>query len=160
MVTHIGLSVKSGHYTAVAGMCAGHYFEFDDKLVYHMSVSEVLETNAYILLYECEPCEEPEVSLAAQQREECITATRSIKHNSRKCFGNADALPVPPGKDRYPDVFGIHQLAVSPELPEKGEVYYPPPKPFPQQCEPSASPAVSLVASLVPHCESGEHEIN
>ncbi|KDR20173.1 ubiquitin carboxyl-terminal hydrolase 36-like [Zootermopsis nevadensis] len=83
MVTHIGLSVKSGHYTAVAGMCAGHYFEFDDKLVYHMSVSEVLETNAYILLYECEPCEEPEDSLASQQREGCTTATRRIKHNNR-----------------------------------------------------------------------------
>jgi ubiquitin carboxyl-terminal hydrolase 36/42 len=128
MITHSGSSVESGHYTAVAGM-SGHYFEFDDDVVRPMSLLEVLDTDAYILLYEREPRVEPEVSSASQQSEGCTTATRRMKPISRYFSGNTDALPVPPGKDRDSDALRMQQPALSRELR---------PQPSPQQQEPSA----------------------
>jgi ubiquitin carboxyl-terminal hydrolase 36/42 len=52
MVTHVGLSVHRGHYTAVAQTRPFHYYEFDDSSVRALSLSAVLDTNAYILMYE------------------------------------------------------------------------------------------------------------
>ena len=57
-------------------------------------------------------------------------------------------------------MFGLHQPAASPAPPrlvmhiKNGKVYRPPPQPSPQQQEPSASTA----ASLVPYCESSSSD--
>lgn len=55
MVTHVGSSVHCGHYTAVAQTSTGHYYQFDDSSVRPISLSAVLDTNAYIMMYEREP---------------------------------------------------------------------------------------------------------
>jgi ubiquitin carboxyl-terminal hydrolase 36/42 len=55
MVTHVGSSVHCGHYTAVAQTSTGQYYQFDDSSVRPISLSAVLDTNAYIMMYEREP---------------------------------------------------------------------------------------------------------
>ncbi|XP_069701386.1 ubiquitin carboxyl-terminal hydrolase 36 [Periplaneta americana] len=55
VVTHVGSSVHCGHYTAVAQTSTGHYYQFDDSLVRPISLAAVLDTNAYIMMYEREP---------------------------------------------------------------------------------------------------------
>ncbi|KDQ88566.1 ubiquitin carboxyl-terminal hydrolase 36-like [Zootermopsis nevadensis] len=128
MITHSGSSVESGHYTAVARM-SGHYFEFDDEVVRRLSGLEVLDTDTYILLYEREPHVEPEVSSASQKSKRCTTSTRRMKPIRRYFSGKADALPMPPGKDKDSDALRMQQPALSRELR---------PQPSPQQQEPSA----------------------
>jgi hypothetical protein len=54
LVTHVGSSVFCGHYTAVAQASMEHYCQFDDSLVRSISLSTVLDTNAYIMKYEHE----------------------------------------------------------------------------------------------------------
>ncbi|KDR20325.1 Ubiquitin carboxyl-terminal hydrolase 36 [Zootermopsis nevadensis] len=75
LVTHVGSSVHCGHYTAVAETSTGLYYEFDDKSVRPISLSAVLDTNAYIMLYECEPRVEPKISSSSQQSVASATAT-------------------------------------------------------------------------------------
>lgn len=55
MVTHMGLSVNCGHYTAVAQVSSGKYYNFDDSKVSQISLNTVLNTNAYIMIFEMEP---------------------------------------------------------------------------------------------------------
>jgi ubiquitin carboxyl-terminal hydrolase 36/42 len=55
MVTHVGSSVHCGHYTAVTQTSTGQYYQFDDISVRPISLSAVLDTNAYIMMYEREP---------------------------------------------------------------------------------------------------------
>jgi hypothetical protein len=55
MVTHVGSSVHFGHYTAVAQTSTGHSYQFYDSSVQPISLSAVLDTNAYIMMYEREP---------------------------------------------------------------------------------------------------------
>ncbi|CAH1398774.1 unnamed protein product [Nezara viridula] len=54
LVTHLGTSSSCGHYTAVGQTAYGSYYLFDDSLVRPMSIQSVLNTNAYILMYEME----------------------------------------------------------------------------------------------------------
>lgn len=54
MITHLGASQHSGHYTAI-GLTDNHgYYEFDDSSVRPISHQNVLNTNAYVILYEME----------------------------------------------------------------------------------------------------------
>ncbi|KAL2727692.1 ubiquitin carboxyl-terminal hydrolase 36 isoform X1 [Vespula maculifrons] len=55
IVTHMGPSVNCGHYTAVAQISTGQYYSFDDSCVRPISLSNVLNTNAYIMIFEMEP---------------------------------------------------------------------------------------------------------
>lgn len=55
IVTHMGPSVNCGHYTAVAQVSTGQYYSFDDSYVRPISLSNVLNTNAYIMIFEMEP---------------------------------------------------------------------------------------------------------
>ncbi|KAG7189421.1 hypothetical protein KM043_017125 [Ampulex compressa] len=54
IVTHMGPSVNCGHYTAVAKVSTGQYYSFDDSCVRPISLSNVLNTNAYIMIFEME----------------------------------------------------------------------------------------------------------
>ena len=54
MVTHMGPSVNCGHYTAVAQVSTGQYYSFDDSCVRSVTLSNVLNTNAYIMIFEME----------------------------------------------------------------------------------------------------------
>ncbi|XP_012255810.2 ubiquitin carboxyl-terminal hydrolase 36 isoform X2 [Athalia rosae] len=54
MVTHMGPSVNCGHYTAVAQVSSGQFYTFDDSCVRPTSLSNVLSTNAYIMIFEME----------------------------------------------------------------------------------------------------------
>jgi hypothetical protein len=67
LVMYTGSSVHQGHYTAAATNSAGVYYEFNDKAVRHISVSDVLNSDAYMLLYECEPCVKSEVPSTSQE---------------------------------------------------------------------------------------------
>jgi hypothetical protein len=75
LVIHIGSSVHQGHYIAIAKNSAGVYYEFDDKAVRRISLSDVLKSDAYILLYECEPCVETDVPSTSLQNIASATAT-------------------------------------------------------------------------------------
>ncbi|KAI4501237.1 hypothetical protein M0802_003610 [Mischocyttarus mexicanus] len=55
LVTHVGPSINCGHYTAVAQISTGQYYSFDDICVRPISLSNVLNTNAYIMIFEMEP---------------------------------------------------------------------------------------------------------
>jgi ubiquitin carboxyl-terminal hydrolase 36/42 len=74
MVTHVGSSVHCGHYTAVAQTSTGQYYKFDDSSVLAISLSAVLDTNAYIMIYEREECE-PEVPSVPQKSVVSAAAT-------------------------------------------------------------------------------------
>ncbi|XP_031620724.1 ubiquitin carboxyl-terminal hydrolase 36 [Contarinia nasturtii] len=52
MVTHLGASQHCGHYTAIGLTETGSYYQFDDSYVRQIPVSNVLNTNAYIIFYE------------------------------------------------------------------------------------------------------------
>ncbi|XP_012276206.1 ubiquitin carboxyl-terminal hydrolase 36 isoform X2 [Orussus abietinus] len=54
IVTHMGPSVNCGHYTAVAQVSSGQYYSFDDSCVRPITISNVLNTNAYIMIFEME----------------------------------------------------------------------------------------------------------
>lgn len=54
MVTHMGPSVNCGHYTAVAQVSSGQYYTFDDASVRPISLNNVLNTHAYIMIFEME----------------------------------------------------------------------------------------------------------
>ncbi|XP_017779061.1 PREDICTED: ubiquitin carboxyl-terminal hydrolase 36 [Nicrophorus vespilloides] len=54
MVTHMGPTVNCGHYTAVAQVPCGNFYQFDDSMVRPISHQAVFSTNAYILMYELE----------------------------------------------------------------------------------------------------------
>ncbi|PSN57763.1 hypothetical protein C0J52_00345 [Blattella germanica] len=73
VVTHVGSSVHCGHYTAVAQTSTGHYYQFDDSLVRPISLSAVLDTNAYIMMYEREPL--PKSPSVSQQNIPTATIT-------------------------------------------------------------------------------------
>lgn len=55
MITHMGPTVNCGHYTAVAQVSSGKYYTFDDSSVRQISLTTVLNTNAYIMIFEMEP---------------------------------------------------------------------------------------------------------
>jgi len=78
MVTHVGSSVQCGHYTAVAQTSKGHYYQFDDSIVRPVSLSAVLDTNAYILMYEREPHMQPKATSLSQQSVPSATATTLV----------------------------------------------------------------------------------
>lgn len=52
MVTHLGPSQHSGHYTAIGLTDSNGYYQFDDSCVRQISVQNVLNTNAYVIFYE------------------------------------------------------------------------------------------------------------
>ncbi|XP_077292771.1 uncharacterized protein LOC143915827 [Arctopsyche grandis] len=60
VVTHLGQSQNCGHYTAVGYGPSGAFYQFDDSCVREISISSVLNTNAYIMFYElCSPLNSP-----------------------------------------------------------------------------------------------------
>ncbi|XP_076280574.1 ubiquitin specific peptidase 36 isoform X1 [Lasioglossum baleicum] len=61
IVTHMGPSVNCGHYTAVAKVSTGNYYSFDDNCVRPISLSNVLSTNAYIMIFEMEQSTQSQV---------------------------------------------------------------------------------------------------
>ncbi|KAG8041228.1 hypothetical protein G9C98_002216 [Cotesia typhae] len=54
IITHMGPSVGCGHYTAVAQVSSGQYYSFDDSCVRSINISNVFNTNAYIMIFEME----------------------------------------------------------------------------------------------------------
>uniref|UniRef100_A0A023F002 Ubiquitin carboxyl-terminal hydrolase n=3 Tax=Triatoma infestans TaxID=30076 RepID=A0A023F002_TRIIF len=52
MVSHLGQSANCGHYTAIGQSAAGAYYHFDDSIVRPVPLQSVLNTNAYIIMYE------------------------------------------------------------------------------------------------------------
>jgi hypothetical protein len=54
MVTYVGLLVHCGHYSALAQSSTGHCYQFDDSLVWPISLWTALDTNAYIMMYQHE----------------------------------------------------------------------------------------------------------
>lgn len=54
LVTHMGVSVNCGHYTAIAQGPSGNFYQFDDSIVKPISNQAVFGTSAYIMLYELE----------------------------------------------------------------------------------------------------------
>ncbi|XP_016904376.2 ubiquitin carboxyl-terminal hydrolase 36 [Apis cerana] len=77
IVTHMGPSVNCGHYTAVAKVSTGQYYSFDDSCVRPLSLSNVLSTNAYIMIFEME-----------QQTQSQIQAQQTLKLNGTMTVNN------------------------------------------------------------------------
>ncbi|XP_071870273.1 ubiquitin specific peptidase 36 [Bombus fervidus] len=77
IVTHMGPSVNCGHYTAVAKVSTGQYYSFDDSCVRPLSLSNVLSTNAYIMIFEME-----------QQTQSQVQAQQTVKLNGTMTVNN------------------------------------------------------------------------
>ncbi|XP_076758873.1 ubiquitin specific peptidase 36 isoform X2 [Xylocopa sonorina] len=82
IVTHMGPSVNCGHYTAVAKVSTGQYYSFDDSCVRPLSLSNVLSTNAYIMIFEME-----------QQTQSQVQAQQTVKLNGTMTVNNALSSP-------------------------------------------------------------------
>ena len=85
IVTHMGPSVNCGHYTAVAKVSTGQYYSFDDSCVRPISLSNVLSTNAYIMIFEME-----------QQTQSHIQTPQAVKVNGTLTVNNALSSPGSP----------------------------------------------------------------
>lgn len=81
MVTHMGPSVNCGHYTAVAQVSTGQYYSFDDACVRPINLGNVLNTNAYIMIFEMES----------------PTQSQSVGPQSTKVNGSAVTKTIPNG---------------------------------------------------------------
>ncbi|KAJ9595297.1 hypothetical protein L9F63_027322, partial [Diploptera punctata] len=93
MVTHVGSSVHCGHYTAVAQTSTGQYYQFDDSSVRPISLSGVLDTNAYIMMYEREPVlKNP--SVLHQNGPTATVTTNTYSLNGQKSSLVARSQPV------------------------------------------------------------------
>ncbi|XP_076248250.1 ubiquitin specific peptidase 36 isoform X3 [Calliopsis andreniformis] len=82
IVTHMGPSVNCGHYTAVAKVSTGQYYSFDDSCVRPINLSNVLSTNAYIMIFEME-----------QQTQSQVQNQQTVKLNGTLTVNNT--LPSP-----------------------------------------------------------------
>ncbi|XP_076662770.1 ubiquitin specific peptidase 36 [Andrena cerasifolii] len=85
IVTHMGPSVNCGHYTAVAKVSTGQYYSFDDSCVRPISLSNVLSTNAYIMIFEME-----------QQTQSHVQNPQAVKVNGTLTVNNAISSPGSP----------------------------------------------------------------
>ncbi|CAK9804220.1 Ubiquitin carboxyl-terminal hydrolase 36 [Anthophora plagiata] len=85
MVTHMGPSVNCGHYTAVAKVSTGQYYSFDDSCVRPLSLSNVLSTNAYIMIFEME-----------QQTQSQVQIQQTVKLNGTITVNNTLSSPGSP----------------------------------------------------------------
>ncbi|KAK5642978.1 hypothetical protein RI129_009145 [Pyrocoelia pectoralis] len=101
LVTHMGISVNCGHYTAIVQVPGGSFYQFDDSIVKPISNQAVFGTSAYIMLYELENSPfSPKsskilspISTITQIQEEIPTTTTSLNGNP-KVYGPA----LPPNK--------------------------------------------------------------
>ncbi|XP_058794208.1 ubiquitin carboxyl-terminal hydrolase 36 isoform X3 [Phymastichus coffea] len=108
MVTHMGPSVNCGHYTAIAQVSSGQFYSFDDSCVLPIVFSNVVSTNAYIMIFEMEPSS----SLNCQSHNNQVMSTKndsSISKNpqsfsnsngfsSKLLDGNSGSKLTPPSK--------------------------------------------------------------
>jgi ubiquitin carboxyl-terminal hydrolase 36/42 len=171
MVTHVGSSAHYGHYTAVAQTSTGHYYLFDDTLVRPISLSGVLHTKAYIMVYEREPnvpsvpqksvvpaaattttcsINEQMISLSPQGPvKKKITSVANHKQGydcNPAVYASDSSLPSAKDGDRV--VFGLHQPVVSPTPPRlvlhinNDTVHCTPPQSSPQRQEQNVSVTV------------------
>ena len=85
IVTHMGPSVNCGHYTAVAKVSTGQYYSFDDSCVRPISLSNVLSTNAYIMIFEME-----------QQTQSHVQNPQAVKVNGTLTVNSALSSPASP----------------------------------------------------------------
>ncbi|XP_053970950.1 ubiquitin carboxyl-terminal hydrolase 36-like isoform X2 [Hylaeus volcanicus] len=85
IVTHMGPSVNCGHYTAVAKVSTGQYYSFDDSCVRPISLSNVLSTNAYIMIFEME-----------QQTQTQVQNQQTVKLNGTLTVNNTLSSPGSP----------------------------------------------------------------
>ncbi|XP_003704791.1 ubiquitin specific peptidase 36 isoform X2 [Megachile rotundata] len=85
IVTHMGPSVNCGHYTAVAKVSTGQYYSFDDSCVRPISLSNMLSTNAYIMIFEME-----------QQTPSQVQTQQTVKLNGTVTVNNTISSPGSP----------------------------------------------------------------
>ncbi|XP_017885746.1 ubiquitin carboxyl-terminal hydrolase 36 [Ceratina calcarata] len=100
MVTHMGPSVNCGHYTAVAKVSTGQYYSFDDSCVRPVSLSNVLSTNAYIMIFEMEPSNlkvngsisSPTISPVSQLNKSTVGTPKASTSGSAVLNGSVNGL--------------------------------------------------------------------
>ena len=51
VIQHLGSSIEGGHYTSLCKQSTGKWFEFNDEWVKQISEEEIVNNNAYILIY-------------------------------------------------------------------------------------------------------------
>jgi hypothetical protein len=78
----------------VAETSTGLYYEFDDKSVRPISLSAVLDTNAYIMLYECEPRVQTKFSSSQQSVASATATTATYAVNGQKPDLTVQGQPV------------------------------------------------------------------
>ncbi|KAK0172824.1 hypothetical protein PV328_006095 [Microctonus aethiopoides] len=84
MVTHMGPSVNCGHYTAVAQVSTGQYYSFDDSYVRPITMSSVLSTNAYIMIFEMESQSQIQLSNSQPPKINGLASIKSLSNGSVK----------------------------------------------------------------------------
>lgn len=81
LVTHLGSSPNCGHYTAIAQAANGNFYQFDDSLVHQVSLTNALNNDAYVIIYELDnkSKKSPELSPKASSSESGSNFTSNMK---------------------------------------------------------------------------------
>ncbi|XP_024216737.1 ubiquitin carboxyl-terminal hydrolase 36 isoform X3 [Halyomorpha halys] len=132
LVTHLGTSSSCGHYTAVGQTAYGSYYLFDDSLVRPMSIQNVLNTNAYILMYEMEtetqkqPLQKKEVSngftnssngFLSNKLDNASTVESKISESNSSMATAATTVVASPSTTSPAEVKPVQQNGLSLQLP-------------------------------------------
>lgn len=118
MVTHMGPSVNCGHYTAVAQVSSGQYYSFDDSCVRPTSLSNVLSTNAYIMIFEMESQSQTKLQNQQPVKMNGLTTTKNLLSLSNGCANKA-VSPKPSTSGIIPLNGVINSSAKSREINDK-----------------------------------------
>ncbi|XP_046753723.1 ubiquitin carboxyl-terminal hydrolase 36 isoform X1 [Diprion similis] len=92
IVTHMGPSVNCGHYTAVAQVSTGQYYTFDDSCVRPTSLSNVLSTNAYIMIFEMESQFQTKLQNQQPAKLNGLVPTKNLSPLSNGCASKTVSL--------------------------------------------------------------------
>ncbi|XP_033213289.1 ubiquitin carboxyl-terminal hydrolase 36-like isoform X2 [Belonocnema kinseyi] len=185
MVTHMGPSVNCGHYTAIAQVSTGKYYCFDDSCVRQIPLNTVLNTNAYIMIFEMEPETQSQFKIHQSIKVNgAITSTKSFlpislnsesKHSNSKPSTSANITQNGSDSQKHKEysnqpatisqtsqkINGIHQSGqksssfIGPLLPQKLQE-----KSQPKLVLHTKNGKVSNGKSLVPYARSSDDEEN
>ncbi|XP_014243155.1 ubiquitin carboxyl-terminal hydrolase 36 isoform X2 [Cimex lectularius] len=86
LVTHLGHSSSCGHYTAVGQGSAGSYYLFDDSIVRVLSIPNVLNSNAYILMYELDNNQTPVKDQSVTQTNKLVLESSNLTNGLSNGF--------------------------------------------------------------------------
>lgn len=88
IVTHMGPSPNCGHYTAVAQVSSGQYYSFDDSYVRPITLNNVLNIHAYIMIFEMENNSQNQQTTKLNGTASAMNISTALSSSTNKSFGS------------------------------------------------------------------------